>query len=120
MSTMRVHRRTVGDTRTPLYSTLMQEDTDGVLQPVDLSALVGKFCMVSEAGVTKIVLAATGVSNHDAANGIIKKTFADGEVDEAGTFYGWFIVEDLANDEDTFPHDGRFFKIIFVAAEGRS
>ena len=87
------HRRRVGDTRTVLPVTLQQANESGVATAIDLTGLSVTFKMVNAAtGATKIAATATGVSVVTAASGTVNYDFSAGGVDEAGIFWGTFLV----------------------------
>lgn len=95
---------TKGDTLTPLRRTLYQGG-----EVVNLTGKTVTFRMVDDAGTEKV--AATSATVDDATAGEVSYSWAAGDVDTAGTYYGYFIVTSSAKD-DTFPHDGKKLKII--------
>jgi len=101
--TQQTHRRRVGDLRTVLPVTLKQPDSNGDLQVVDLTGKTVTFKMVNAAdGTTKISATSTGVTVVTAASGTVNFDFSSGGVDEAGVFWGTFIVTE-SGDNDSFP-----------------
>jgi len=101
--TQQTHRRRVGDLRTVLPVTLKQPDSNGDLQVVDLTGKTVTFKMVNAAdGTTKISATSTGVTVVTAASGTVNYDFSSGGVDEAGVFWGTFIVTE-SGDTDSFP-----------------
>lgn len=91
--TAQAHRRRVGDLRTVLPVTLQQPDDTGILQPISLTGKTVTFKMINAAdGSTKIAATDTGVSVVEAADGTVNYDFSAGGVDEAGKFWGTFIV----------------------------
>ena len=101
--TQQTHRRRVGDLRTVLPVTLKQPDSAGDLQVVDLTGKTVTFKMVNAAdGTTKISTTSTGVTVVTAASGTVNYDFSSGGVDEAGVFWGTFIVTE-SGDNDSFP-----------------
>ncbi len=116
---MTVHTMTQGDTRTPLAAQLKQKDVNGDLSAVDLTGLTVKFCMVSVDGITKISLTSSNVTVTDAANGKVQYAFQDADVDTAGTYFAWFVTETAGGKLDTFPADGRTFKVVINRKEAR-
>ena len=110
--TQQTHRRRVGDLRTVLPVTLKQPDSNGDLQVVDLTGKTVTFKMVNAAdGTTKISATGTGVSVVTAASGTVNYDFSSGGVDEAGVFWGTFIVTESA-ETDSFPVMQQGLKII--------
>lgn len=87
------HLRRVGDRRTLLSVTLQQADSTGILAAMNLTGATVSFKMINAAtGVTKIEATTTGVSVVSAAAGTVDYAFASTGVDEAGIFWGTFIV----------------------------
>jgi len=91
--------RQVGDTRIALAATLTRPDGTAV----DLTALTTKFCMVTNQGETKVAETENYISIIDATAGQLSYTFQDADVDTAGIFYAYFIVEDGSGNQDSFP-----------------
>lgn len=112
-----IHRRRVGDTRTVLPVTLQQPDSTGAIAAVNLTSLgTPTFSMVSAVdGTTKITATQTGVTVVTAASGTVNYQFSAGGVDEAGVFYGTFVVTDTAKT-DAFPVAARGLKIVIDSA----
>jgi hypothetical protein len=101
--------RGVGDTGTPLAATL--ERPDGTA--VNLTGLTVSFQMVSQAtGADKVAETTSNVVLTDAANGQVKYTFQDADVDTAGTFYAYFRVIITGDDKDTFPAIGKEMEVV--------
>jgi len=91
--TAQVHRRRVGDLRTVLPVTLQQPDSSGALAAINLTGLSVTFKMINAAdGSTKIAATSTGVTVVTAASGTVNYDFSSGGVDEAGVFWGTFLV----------------------------
>lgn len=91
--TVQTHRRRVGDLRTVLPVTLKQPNDAGVLTAINLTGLTVTFKMINAAdGTTKIAATSEGVSVVSAASGTVNYDFSAGGVDEAGKFYGTFLV----------------------------
>ena len=110
--TQQTHRRRVGDLRTVLPVTLKQPDSNGDLQVVDLTGKTVTFKMVNAAdGTTKINATSTGVTVVTAASGTVNYDFSSGGVDEAGVFWGTFIVTE-SGDTDSFPVMQQGLKIV--------
>jgi hypothetical protein len=59
--------------------------------------------MCTDAGVDKVAETSSNVAVTDATNGQVKYTFQDADVDTAGTFHAYFIVETGVGAQDTFP-----------------
>jgi len=112
------HRITQGDTLTPLAATLQQKNASGNYEAVDVTSKDVKFCMVKSDDTTKVALTDSNVSKVDAANGKVQYDFQAADVDTAGTFYAWFVVES-GGELDTFPADGKAWKIVIVAKYAR-
>ena len=110
--TQQTHRRRVGDLRTVLPVTLKQPDSAGDLQVVDLTGKTVTFKMVNAAdGTTKISATSTGVNVVTAASGTVNYDFSSWGVDEAGVFWGTFIVTE-SGDTDSFPVMQQGLKIV--------
>jgi hypothetical protein len=106
------HKLSVGNTLTPVGCECVQRGTNGVLGPTNLTGLSVKFTMVDSSG-TVVVNEATATVN-DAANGLVQYDFQSGDVDTAGTFYGWFNVYS-GSEFDTYPVGGRKLVIEITA-----
>lgn len=104
------HRRHINDTRTVLPATLMQPNSSGVDTAVNLTGLTVKFKMVDSAGAEVIAETATGVTVVTAASGTVNYDFSASGIDTAGTYYGYFTVDD-SGEKDHFPVQGRGLKI---------
>ena len=101
---------TVGDTRTPLRAQLSRPDGT----PADLTGTTVVFLMVEEmTGVIKVDRQAAVVDTP--LSGLVSYEWKAADVDEAGRYYGWFIVSQATLD-DTFPVQGRTFEILFRRA----
>ena len=111
-----LHRICVGDTLTPLGCQCQQKSTTGVLGAVNLTGLIVKFTMVSEAGTIVCNEVTTGVTVTDAANGKVQYDFQAADVAVAGTYYGWFTVYS-GTEHDTYPVGGRKL-VIEISARG--
>ena len=110
--TQQTHRRRVGDLRTVLPVTLKQPDSNGDLQAVDLTGKTVTFKMVNAAdGTTKISATSTGVTAVSEVGGTVNYDFSSGGVDEAGVFWGTFIVTE-SGDTDSFPVMQQGLKIV--------
>lgn len=108
------HELSVGDTLTPLAVQLKQRNASGVLTAVDLSGLTVKFTMVDSSGGMVVAETPTGVTVTAAATGLVQYDFQSGDVDTAGTFYGWFTVYN-GSEKDTYPAGGR--KLVIVISD---
>lgn len=98
----RVSVLTVGDTLRPLVRRLVTGRPNEA-QPVDLTGLSITFVMVDvEGSVLKVDAAATIV---EAEEGIVSYSWQPEDVDEAGDYAAWFVVEDTG-DKQTFPSNG--------------
>lgn len=110
--TQQTHRRRVGDLRTVLPVTLKQPDSAGDLQVVDLTGKTVTFKMINAAdGTTKISATSTGVSVVSAAAGTVNYDFSSNGVNQAGVFWGTFIVTE-SGDADSFPVMQQGLKIV--------
>lgn len=106
-------RRRVGDTVTPLYATIQQRGTDGTLAAYNLTGKTVKFKMINAAdGTTKIAETQTGVTVETAASGTVYYDFSSTGVDEAGKFYGSFVVYS-STETDTAPAEQNGLVILF-------
>lgn len=110
--TAQVHRRRVGDLRTVLPVTLQQPDSSGVLAAINLTGLSVTFKMINAAdGTTKIAATSTGVTVVTAASGTVNYDFSSGGVDEAGVFWGTFLVTE-SGQTDAVPVRQKELKIV--------
>lgn len=110
--TQQTHNRRVGDLRKVLPVALVEKDEDGVEQITVLTGSTVQFKMVNAAtGATKIALTSTGVTVTDAANGEVQYDFSADGVDEAGVFWGTFVVTQ-SGDKDSFPVRQQGLKIV--------
>ena len=100
------HEIAVGDTLTPMGAQLRRRNAAGILEDVDLTGLTVKFQMVDEDGTAVVAETTTGVTVVTAAEGKVQYDFQAADVDEAGTFYGWFTVYS-GTEKDTYPVGGR-------------
>lgn len=112
---MIIHDRMIGNTLTPLGAQLKQRNASGVYVPVVLTGLTVKFKMVAEDGTVTVAETSTGVTIADATNGKVEYDFLAADVDTAGTYWGWFYVYS-GTEYDSFPSDGRTFKIVIHEA----
>jgi hypothetical protein len=105
-------RRRVGDTRTPLYATIKQRDNDDASAVLNLTGLTVKFMMINSAtGVTKIAETSTGVTVETAASGTVKYDFSSTGCDDAGIFWGSFVVYD-STETDHAPAEMNGYEIL--------
>jgi len=103
MSSQQIHYRHTNDTRTLLYATLKQPNESGVETVVNLTGLTVKFKMVNAAdGTVEIAETATGVTVETAASGTVKYDFSAESVDNAGKYWGYFVVYSTT-ETDHFP-----------------
>lgn len=110
--TAQIHRRRVGDLRTVLPVTLQQPNSSGTLAAIDLTGLDVTFKMINAAdGTTKIAATSTGVTVVTAASGTVNYDFSSGGVDEAGVFWGTFLVTE-SGQTDAVPVRQKDLKII--------
>lgn len=110
--TAQTHRRRVGDLRTVLPVTLQQPDSSGALSAINLTGLTVSFKMVNAAdGVMKIAATSTGVTVVSAAAGTVNYDFSAEGVDEAGVFWGTFLVTE-SGQTDAVPVRQKDLKII--------
>ena len=100
---------TVGDTRVALADTLV----DINLEPIDLTDMDVVLRMVDDDGIVKVD-DAVAIIDADPETGKISYSWADADVDTAGTYRYWWIVEDIGGRVEHYPADGRKRKIIFV------
>jgi hypothetical protein len=108
----RVSVLTVGDTLRPLVRRLVTGRANDAT-PIDLTGLSVTFMMTDVEGtVLKVDAAATIV---EAEAGIVSYSWQAADVDEAGDFAAWFIVEDTG-DKETFPSNGPTEILRFVEA----
>ena len=109
-------RRRVGDTVTPLYATIQQRDTSGTLAAYNLTGKTVKFKMINAAdGTTKIAETSTGVTVETAAIGTVYYDFSAAGCDEAGKFWGSFVVYS-STETDTAPAEQNGLMILFDSA----
>jgi hypothetical protein len=59
--------------------------------------------MVDSEGNDVVEETTTGVTVVDATAGKVQYDFQDADVDEAGDYYGYFIVKDASGESHTFP-----------------
>jgi len=110
--TAQIHRRRVGDLRTVLPVTLQQPDSSGALAAIDLTGLTVTFKMINAAdGTTKIAATETGVTVVSAAGGTVNYDFSSGGVDEAGVYWGTFLVTE-SGQTDAVPVRQKDLKIV--------
>lgn len=108
---MDVHYRGLGDTLTPLKRQLVQKNSSGVLAAVDLTGKSVYFVMEDEDGNDVISGTSGACTVTDEDNGKVEYDFADADVDEAGIFYGYFLVYSGA-EHDRFPAQEKQLKIV--------
>lgn len=96
------------DTEVAIAATLKRPD--GTV--VNLTGLTVRFLMVDSQGNSKLAETATNVSVTDAANGLCQYNPQAADVDTAGTYYGYFTVEDASGNKDTFPAETGELQII--------
>ncbi len=103
------HYVSKGDTRTQLARTLKRPD--GTV--VDLTDLTLKFRMVTSVTprTDKVALTETGVTVTDAAAGEVQYDFQAADVNTAGKFFAFFVIDDSGKLE-TFPPDGDKLMVI--------
>ena len=99
-----VHRM-VGDRLTPIAGQLYQGGA-----PVNLTGLTVVFRMINNAG--DVIVDDEAATIDVAASGKVSFGLSADDVDEAGTFWMWFIVVGAGSKEDSFPCDGRKFKLV--------
>jgi len=100
--TIQTHKRHIDDLVTVLPAVLSKKNESGVDTVQDLTGLTVEFKMVNEYGEEVQAKTATGVTVTDAANGKVQYDFSSGSVDEAGTYYGYFVVT-ISGEFDTYP-----------------
>jgi len=107
-----VHEIGKGSTLTPLYAVLKQKNASGVLEVVNLTGKAVRFTMYDEDG--NAIVADGAASIEAAADGTVSYDFAAADVDEAGTFFGRFLVYDSypGGEADKFPPDPDDLQII--------
>jgi hypothetical protein len=92
--------------------TLQQPDSSGALSAINLTGLTVSFKMVNAAdGVMKIAATSTGVTVVSAAAGTVNYDFSAEGVDEAGVFWGTFLVTE-SGQTDAVPVRQKDLKII--------
>jgi len=101
-----VHKRHVGDTLKLLLVTMVYENEDGEVVPLDLTdAIAGsvKFKMINKATAKKVVdLTATGVTFSTDTTGEAQYDFLNASTLKAGIYYGYFVYTDTA-ETDHYP-----------------
>lgn len=106
----KIMTRMVGDTETPITATLTRDGS-----PVSLVGKTVKFVMRANDNTLVVDAAATVVS---ASAGTVAYDFQDADVEDAGTYFGWWVVTTTATDKvEHFPHDGRKLRIVLVDEE---
>lgn len=99
--TQQVQPRWIGDTAKVLSVEIMNANSSGVIEAVNLTGKTVKFRMVNSAtGVEKVAETAATVTV--AASGYAQYDFQAADVDTAGVFDAWFIVY-ASGETDTFP-----------------
>jgi len=105
----------VGDTRTAISARLVQEVEDpetGEIteEPVNLQGKTVQFKMVRPDGSLKLAATASNVQVTDEPGGEAQYLLQAADVDEQGTFFGYFIVTD-SGKSDHFPVERRLFEL---------
>lgn len=98
------HNMIVGDTLTPIGAQLVRGST-----PADLTGVTVEFRMTDGAGTDKVEWTAAEIV--EAESGTVKYDFQDEDVDEAGTYFGYWRIVDGA-EYDTFPSDTNRLRIV--------
>lgn len=110
-----VHKRAVGDTLTKLKRQLVQLGDNGTYEAVNLASKTVFFFMEDEDG-NDVIGPGTSSANDctvdEASTGKVSYDFANADVDERGTYYGYFKVYDAAGECDTYPAEEKTLKII--------
>ena len=109
--TVDTHHRGLGNTLTPLKRQLVQKNDSGVYAAVNLTGKTVYFRMEDEDGNDVIAGTSAACTVTDAANGKVEYDFQSADVDEAGTYYGYFDVYS-GGEFDTFPAEAKSLKII--------
>lgn len=109
--TVDVHYRGLGNTLTPIKRQLVQKGEDGLYAPVNLTGKTVYFRMTDEDGNDVIAGTSAQCTVTDAANGKVEYDPDHADVDERGTFYGYFDVYD-GLEFDTYPAEAKTFKIV--------
>lgn len=101
--------RQIGDIQIAIAATLKRPD--GTV--VDLTDKTLKFTMVAATdGTVKVAETSTGASITSATDGEVQYTPVAADVDTAGVYNAYFIVEDASNKQDTFPAKTSDFQIV--------
>lgn len=101
--------RQLGDTLIAIAGTLKRPNGD-VVNPTGLTV---KFTMVdSEGGTVKVAETSDNVSVTDAAAGEVQYDPQAADVNEEGTFYAYFVLEDGSGNQESFPVKKGDFRII--------
>jgi hypothetical protein len=99
----------VGDTRTVISATLQQmNDAGTAYEPVNLTGMTVSFKMVRPDGTVKRALSSAAIT--DAPGGRVQYDLQAADVDEPGTFYGYFVITSGA-ETDHFPAERKLFEI---------
>ena len=106
---VQIQNRQVGDTRTVIAATLKRPDDTAE----NLTGLTLKFAMYDAEGTAKVAETSDNVSVTDAAEGEVQYSPQAADVDEEGTFFGYFIAETGGGAQDTFPAIKGELKIVF-------
>ncbi len=97
--------RIVGDRLTPIAAQLYQGGS-----AVNLTGLTVTFTMIADDGTAVVTEQAATLDV--AASGKVSYGLAAVNVNTAGVFWMWFSVVGSGSKVDTFPNDGRKFKLI--------
>lgn len=97
--------RVVGDRLTPIAAQLYQSGS-----AVDLAGKTVLFHMVDDAG--NVIVNEQAATVDVEASGKVSYGLAANDVDEAGVFWMWFIVVGTGSKRDSFPANGRSFKLV--------
>jgi len=92
-----IHERHIDDTATVIPAVLSKKNSAGVDTVTNLTGKTVTFKLVDEYGTE--VLAATSATVTDATAGEVEYDFSSEDVDTAGTFYGYFIVDESGEDD---------------------
>lgn len=111
------HEMTVGDTLSPLRAQLLYKDESNQLSYAEsLAGYTVKFLMKTERGQVKVAESELHVTIVDAASRKVKYNWQAADVDTPGTYYAWFVVYSAGGAKDTYPKDGRAFRIVIAEA----
>jgi hypothetical protein len=105
-------RMTVGDTRTPISDTLIDDGGN----PINLAGHTVKFRLI-DADANAVVDSAAATIDDEGA-GDVSYPWQDADVDTAGTFYYWWIaIRTSDGNEERFPSGGRMRRLVIDPAE---